>query len=311
MRGPVSDSPASLSQSLLDSALSGGSTAEITDLARQRGAGPNGNDTFSTIVNAAAAPFGAMHHETQCGFKIRGSRFTSSFALGAAVEEPGQPTDDLRAQPINRPFASVLLTLENGAGIVLPAVSGFLCAVTVDQGELVDVAYEPSDNTDRWAYFEQHAAEVRTLRAVAASATRNGVFRLEGDDALKLAQRMQYEKSIDPALAIYAAYAYQDLQRKDLILEMSGFMRQDLGARFFDLALLAGELRDTTLGTDPAVMGFMPLLAQGWAQLSAYRVRFPEPLNGIERTLMDSPWTLFNREGVAMLRNAIQLGVVI
>lgn len=309
-RVPVPDSPAAISRSLLDSALSGGSVADITDMARLGGASPAGHDDFSATVASTAVPFGPMHHETLCGFKIRGARFTDSFATAASVETPDQPTDDLRAYPGDRPHASVLLTLDTGASIVLPAISGFLCALTVDDGELVDVAYEPSDNTDRWARFEQHAAEVRTLRAVAASSTRNGVFQLDGEDALKLARRMQYEKSVDPALAVYAAYAYQDLQRKDLIVEMSHFMRQDIGARFFDLALLAGEMRNSRVGDDPEVMGFIPLLAQGWAQLSAQRVTLPGPLQGMERHLLNSPWTSFNGDGAAVIHSAIEQGVV-
>jgi len=307
---PVPNSPATISQSLLDSALSGDSPAHISEIARRLGADPIGRDNFSATVASASVPFGAMHHETKCGFKIRGAQFVASFSRNAVVEDPGRPANDLRVNSINRPGFSVLLILDTGAAVVLPAIPGFLCALTIDQGELVDVAYEPSDNSERWPQFEQCASKVRTLRAVAASSTWNGVFRLEGDNAFEVARQMQYAKGVDPALAVYAAYAYQDLQRRDLIRSMSGYMEGDLGARFFDLALLSGDMRDTTVGNDPRVLSFVPLLAQGWALLAAYRVTMPNTLDGIERYLLNSPWTMFNNEGADLIRRAIAEGTV-
>jgi len=50
----------------------------------------------------------------------------------------------------------------------------FIAAVTVDEGEVVDLAYEPSEGTSRWEKFNERAREVRALRAVAASASREG-----------------------------------------------------------------------------------------------------------------------------------------
>ncbi|MCU7852588.1 MAG: caspase family protein [Candidatus Thiodiazotropha sp. (ex Monitilora ramsayi)] len=306
----VPDSPVVVSQMLLDTVLDEATTSQIMDIANTRGIG-QGDDGFSTTLASTVVPFGPMHHETECGFKIRGARFVSAFSEGAWVQDPDHPADDLGANVKDGPFSSVLLTLDTGAGVVLPAISGFLCALTVDDGELIDVAYEPSDNSQRWNEFEQRADEVRALRAVAASSTRNGVFRLDQTDALKVARQMQYAKGVDPALAVYAAYAYQDLQRKDLIREMCMFMHEDIGARFFDLALLAGELRETAVGSDPIIMGFMPLLAQGWAQLSAHQVRFPKRFDEITRHITNSPWTMFDVEGTALIHEAIKQGEVL
>src|SRR5207247_724704 len=105
--------------------------------------------------------------------------------------------------------------------------------------------YEPSDRTSRWKLYRAHALELRTLRAVVATATREGSFRLQGEDALKLARRMQYAKGIDPALAVYAAYTYHDLHQFDYLEEMDGYMRRDLGASFFDVAMLCRKLDNT------------------------------------------------------------------
>jgi hypothetical protein len=53
------------------------------------------------------------------------------------------------------------------------------------------------------------------------------------------------------------------------------------------------------------------LLSQGWAQLSVYNVSLPPALDGMARYLLNSPWTMFNQEGSALIRNAIGQGVVL
>jgi hypothetical protein len=258
----------------------------------------------------AAEPFGPAHHETECGFKIRGAQFLDVYSrMGEASMIPGK-VDDIRVSP-QRSGASVLFALDGGRYVVLPAIPGFLGALTVEDGELVDVAYEPSDNSGRWAMFQNRAREIRELRAVASSATRNGVFRLEGEDALSIARRMQYSKGLDPGLAIYAAYGYDGLRRRNLIREMGDFMRNDLVGRFFDIALLAKDLDGQQSGHDPAVFSFVPLLAQGWALLSANRVSLPPELWGLERSLVPSVWTMFDAEGGRRIRQAMEQGVVL
>jgi hypothetical protein len=135
-----------------------------------------------------------------------------------------------------------------------------------------------------------------------------GVFRLEGEDPLEIAKRMQFAKGIDPTLAVYAAYAYNDLQRRDLIRQMSGYMRDDIGAPLFDVALLAGELNRVAITPETAVYSQIPLLAQGWALLSAFGVSLPPSLLELSRTLVPSVWTMFDEEGVRTIRNSFQRG---
>ena len=194
---------------------------------------------------------------------------------------------------------------------MIPAVAGFVAAVTVKDGELVDVAYEPSTNTWRWNEFNQKADEVRALRAVAASASQHGRFRLDQEGALNIARKMQYAKGIDPTLAIYAAYAYHDLQATDRIREMSRYQREDLGVTFFDLALLSRELveKDVRRG-DAKIVPFVPLFSQGWPLLMANRVRLHPALDGIQRTMRESVWSLFDSEGLDKLQHVLLSGEV-
>ncbi len=305
----VPEAPAVFSQALIGSALAGESPASVAAAIEQRAA-PLVSGEFAATFARTATPFGAVADDRECGFRIRGARFVQSFAAVASTEAAQPVGEALSVQVSDGPSASVLLTLDNDASAVLPAIPGFICSLTVEHSELVDVAYEPSVNNWRYHEYAQRADELRTLRALAAAATRDGVFRLQGDDALQLARRMQYAKMVDPTMAIYAAYAYHDLMRRDLIREMSHFLYDDLRAVFFDHALLAGNLGSGQVGRDPEVMGFVPLLSQGWSQLSARRIGLPAQLQGLRGTLVDSPWTLFNNDGADLVRCAMAQGVV-
>ena len=198
---------------------------------------------------------------------------------------------------------------EGGQGIALPAIPEFLTAVTVESGEVVDVIYEPSEGTRRWMDFVHRAREVRALRAVAASSSREGTFALEGEDALEVARRLQYAKTVDPALAIYAAYTYAEHGRRDLIRKMHAYMRDDLGEAFFDVALLARERSGGDYAPGDGLLGFAPLLAQGWALLPASRMTLPPSLHDLAaHVLPSSLWTMYDAGGVDRIRNAFAMG---
>jgi hypothetical protein len=259
-------------------------------------------------VERAREPFGRSQHETQCGFKIRGTKFLEAFSPHVSTTLLGA-REDVRAE-VAWPGASVLLVFSDRTGALLPAIPGFLASLTVDEGELVDVAYEPSANTWRWREYADRAMSVRALRALAASSARDGVFRLQGADAETVARQMQLAKGVDPTLAVYAAYAYQDLQLGGRIRETSRYMRDDLGAVLFDIALLARELDGKRVGSSEGVFSFAPLLSQGWALLHALRVRLPEELDGVERMLLSSLWTSFAPRGVEQVRAALKAGTL-
>ncbi len=49
---------------------------------------------------------------------------------------------------------------------------------------------------------------------------------------------------------------------------------------------------------------------QGWAPLNAHNVSLTPSLRGLERHLVDPLWTMFDPEGVAMIRRAGERGEV-
>lgn len=259
-------------------------------------------------------PFGPGHMESQCGFKVRGAVVESALAVAGRTEllpdQSGPEGGAVRVWGLQGAAASVVLRFAGGFGTVVPALDGFLTALSFDGGELVDVSYEPSENHSRWGEYQARRDELRTLRAVAASASRMGRFKLDGDDAQALAVRMQVAKGVDPTMAVYAAYAYDDLQMVGRIRQMQEYLAADLGLRWFDVSMLARSLIGRRIDRRAGVLPFTPLLSQGWALLPAHRLQLHPLLAGLQATMKPSLWSLYDARGVEMLERALRSGDV-
>ncbi|MEZ6129190.1 MAG: caspase family protein [Planctomycetaceae bacterium] len=267
-----------------------------------------GNRRYRNNVREIASPFGPLHMETRCGFKVRGARL-----LKITGAKPSDVFDDGtggHAHVNEHDAASFLLEFDNKAGVLVPALGGFLTSLTFENGLLIDVAYEPSEFTYRWDVFQSRAEDIRNLRSVIASATRQGTFRLQGEDAATLARRMQLSKGIDPSLALYAAHAYRRQGNQQRIHEMAEFMRGDLGICLFDIALLDGQLNEHQ--DDPQrkyIVPFLPMLSQSWAILAAYDVQLAQGLENIRPHINpNSLWTLLDADGVKIVSEVLRKG---
>lgn len=58
-------------------------------------------------------------------------------------------------------------------------------------------------------------------------------------------------------------------------------------------------------------MPFVPLLAQGWALLPAHRITLHPLLAGLQATMRESLWSLYDARGVEMLERALLTGDLI
>jgi hypothetical protein len=250
-----------------------------------------------------AQAFGPPHFETQCGFKVRGALVRAAFIDKGSVDL----FDDslLRVNLPGQPASNVLIELTDGRGVLLPAIQDFVASLSFEDGELRNVAYEPSDNTSRWQMYAAQRDEMSALRSLIASSARVGGFRLDRDDAPQLTERIRFAKGIDPTMALYAAYSYHNLGRRDLIRDMTRYVRDDIGVTFFDLAMLAGD----KISPDPAsqrIFPFVPMLAQGWSLLDAFAIRLPDSLARLRHSVGTSLWTVFDETGVRTVRAALQ-----
>lgn len=208
----------------------------------------------------------------------------------------------MRVLRIDGPATTLLLELDDGTGTLVPVLPDFLAALTFDDGELIDVSYEPSFYSWRHGDYVKSGEYIRRLRAIAAGSSLHGRFRLEGGDAEQVARKMQIMKGVDPTLSVYAAYAFHDMQLLEPLKSMREFQRNDLGATLFDLELTSRALTKRRIEPNMNVVPFAPLLAQGWALVRKGRVALAPQLESIERRLLDSLWSLYDAEGVAMLR---------
>ena len=92
----------------------------------------------------------------------------------------------------------------------------------------------------RWQEYERTVEEIRELRAVIAASTALGVFRLgEAEEGNALLERLRQAKTVDPALAVYAAHAFNDRRMRPQIVDLQRHLDASLGVRVFDVAMLA------------------------------------------------------------------------
>jgi hypothetical protein len=210
---------------------------------------------------------------------------------------------DGELRPPWRPV-SVLVEFDGGRGAAIAALPRYGATLLIDRGELASVTYDPA--TGGQAENER----LRALRASVAAAARHGAFRIEDADARAFADRIRIMKGIDPTLGIYAAYAYHQVGLLDQIQSIARYMRDDLDGHLpFDVAMLlrTPDAQSERLRASAAVP-FCPMLTQGWALLPAKRVMLPPSIEAAGRHLARSLWTLFEAEGVRLVRKAMASG---
>jgi hypothetical protein len=254
------------------------------------------------------------HFETKTGFAVTGARVVSANSPRFSAEVLG--TEFVRLQPENdgAPSASVLIQFEGGSGTVLPGLRGYIGHIFVDDGAVTNVNYVPSTNSvDRWREYQYVQADVEALRATVAAAAGLGVFRVEPREARPFADKMRQFKVLDPTLGLYAAYAYASAGLDQEVSSVLQYMRTDLNAELFDVAMLARRaVRPHEVGpNDPdplAILPFCPMLRQGWSLLEVREAQLPDAVRQAQNWLLPALWSTFAPEGVELLRQAMLRG---
>jgi len=269
-----------------------------------------GFDASLALVERAEAP---DHFETETGVSVTGVEVKSAVGIdvGAELLTPGGPTWTglVRLHPGPRPVGSLILRFADGSGTVLAAIKGFIASLVVEDGRVVNVSYVPSANNWRWPDYQQQRPRLERLRATVAAAARFGVFQVEREKASAIADEIRYMKSIDPTLGLYAAYAYSDAGLRDHIRSVRDYMRDDLNADLFDVAMLAGTLAGARHGLP--VAPFCPMLSQGWGLLRVKGVHLPQSLTEAADHLRPALWTTFAPAGMDIIEEAFHKGNLI
>jgi hypothetical protein len=297
-------SPAVVSDYLLKSMLEGeggpGRLAAACEDLRARNI-PAAKEILDTLANITR--FTEPPQVPQQGFMVCGASFADAVSVSAEVSIIDTAGSFVRVRTAEPVASNVLLIFSSGDGVILPAIPDFTATLTIEQGDLIDVAYEPVPNCARGFEYNKSKLQIRSLRSLTAALMRNGMFKLEGDNGSEMLKRMRYANHVDLTLAIYAAYACSDIHKMSIIRQISHIMRGDLGKPVFDVALLGGELDGKRVSRDSTVLGLAPLLTQGWPAASARRVALSSVLER-GRGIKPSLWTIYDKAAVAHLRSA-------
>jgi hypothetical protein len=211
------------------------------------------------------------------------------------------------ARPACEPVTEVLLEFSPGSCAVLPALLDYVCAVTFDGEQLVDVTYEPMVTSARWPRYQERADEVRELHAAVGAASRLGVLTsLRPSEVPELAGRVRDLADLDPSLAVYAAYAWHDHGRRDLTGELHGSLLDQLGMSFFDVGLLASLATGGPVDAAHCAPAY-PLLMRGWA-LAAAAPPGTIPATPTAGSRLPSLWTLFRPDEFHGIQHTLQGG---
>jgi pentatricopeptide repeat protein len=271
-----------------------GLTAEIERLKKTRGMG---------------------HFETETGFTVVGAGDVRVDVGGTSAEafsdrdDPSVTHVRVSLDDAGRPGASAVFSFAGGNGTVLAALRGFIGTVVVEDGRTVSVSYVPSDNTPQYGEYVKRAEELEDLKALVSVAARHGRFLVGDLDAADLAARIRVAKSIDPALGIYAAYAYAQAGRYEDAVSVYRYMSEDSPVVPFDVVMLARRA-EPTAGEGASIVPFGPMLSQGWSLLMAGDSMHAQLHEELRSHLIPSLWTTFDADGIAIARDAVLSGAV-
>jgi len=224
-----------------------------------------GTKRFVESVKALAQPFFESGADPQAAVRVRGAQLVS-----ATPFDKGRPSN-------------VLVEFDNHTVALMPVLPDSVTDITVNDREIVAVSFErPSGRSNRLA----------EIRAVVAASVQQGRFRL-ADDGRDVARNLQLLNGEDPALAVYAAYSYYEMQAHERLQQMNDALLDQLdGYTLFDVALLAGYLSQQV--PRHTVVPFVPLLVQGWELLDDLGIGDMEWFERMRPMVLSSLWTVFD-----------------
>jgi hypothetical protein len=212
--------------------------------------------------------------------------------LQRAMPQQAAPQRSARA-------CSLLLRLDDGRGVLLAVLPGFVGHLAFDGRGLIHASYVRPGDVDE-------AAD--RFRAQVALAIEHDTFRLRSQrEAEAFAQRAMPLRSVDPSLAVYAAHAFHQAGNARGLEQALGCSRNTVDADLFDVRLLAHRRPQPRDAAYPLVP-LAPMLTQAWNLLDTREIAMPAALRGLGDALCDTLWTTFTAAGTERLLAAIERG---
>ena len=211
---------------------------------------------------------------------------------------------------IGEPAGSVALVFKEGTGTVVAAIESYIANIAVNNGEVIDISYI--------LYWQSKAdlEEINQIHASIGAAARFGGFRVNGDKETRVTQaraigdRIRVEKGIDPTLGILAAYAYSDGNLQEQVNSVDNIMREYIGVEIFDVAMLAGTLRERSDYDYHRLAPFCPMLSQGFFLIEILGKYLSKEVKGARSFLRPALWTTFDGEGMKILIGGLKNGAL-
>ena len=283
--------------------------------------GPSRNSALKNEFDQLAELSGRQGFETQTGFTVIGAHHveveSGEWQHDPPFSDPGDEPDcwHIRLKSPAAPrgrlnSCTILLSLDGTTATALAILPEFVGTVKVENGRVTSVSYTPSVNSWRYGDYSRRLSELNRMRAFAAVASRNGRFVVADENAAALAKRIRQNKSIDPTLGLYAAYAYAQAGAYRDVYSVYNYMSMDEPSMPipFDVGMLAARFDANAIQEAHRFAPFFPMLAQGWAYL-AHGDPLYDPIHGeLRQHMLPSLWTTFDRVGAQLIGNAIQSG---
>lgn len=205
--------------------------------------------------------------------------------------------------------------LSDSTCLVLPIISGYVGAVHVLDGRVLEINYEPSElNILRRHSYQLREGEIATARAIALSLAKMGSLHVDKYTARETISIIRRNKRQDPILGVLAAYAFAESGLLEEAYSVYAHMKYDENL-IFDVAMLAAQVPESARGSFGRkgfeVVGSryapgMPLLRRGWLLLGGFEEAMPSYLKEARRHLLPGLWTHFAQAGADIIEESMK-----
>jgi hypothetical protein len=283
---------------------------------------------FGNAAEIASQAQGREGFETHTGFTVMGAAvkraWTSGQRMREALFEPDYYDPGIMHLRVGDPPWDVLpgtaiIEFQQGGGVVLGIMPGYVGTVVIRDGAIAAVAFAPSRGAflyDGYKYEEQTLKERRAFATAAASVAQ--IQTLAKSEGQMFADHVRVAKGYDPSLGILAAYAYYLADDQQNVRSVFQWMsntpvRYDqqpplLAPVPFDVVMLAGAL-DSERPTG-GIASCCPLFSFGWSLLDRLEVNLPDRIREAGKHRRPGLWAAFDAEGINLFLEAFDKGEI-
>ena len=278
--------------------------------------------------NAAMMTYKAQGREgfeTHTGFTVIGGVVKRAWTTGQrsrdALFEPDYYDPGIMHLRVGEPpwdvhHGTAIIEFQEGGGVVLGIMPGYVGTVVINDGAIAALAYAPSRDALLYGGYKYEEQALKDRRAFATAAA--SVAQIQSPEGLMFAEYVRLGKGYDPSLGILAAYAYYLADDQENVRSVFQWMSNtpvtyDQQPPFpaavpFDEMLLAGVLNSAR--PPGGVASCCPLFSFGWSLLDRLEVNLPDRIREAGRHRRAGLWAAFDAEGINLFLEALDKGEI-